>query len=135
MKEKFETAARLAFRRLIVYSQEIVAALAWLAFAFTFDDAPLIGTLEAQYSGAVLVFHLAWALAGIFLLTAVVSPRLFISAWAFSGVIALCTHLATVTVVEGCNYSILYPITWGLLFILSVTQTIRHYWQDDDCGC
>lgn len=134
MKEKFKTAARSAFRRLIIYSQETVTALAWLAFAFTFDHAPIIGILETQFPVAAVLFHLAWALAGIFLLMAVVGPRLFISAWAFSGVIALCTHLAAGMVVENGNYSILYPIIWGLLFILSVTQTIRHYWQDDNCG-
>lgn len=134
MKGKFKAAARIAFRRVIVYSQETVTAFAWLAFAFTFDDAPLVGTLESQYPGAVLVFHFAWALAGVFLLMAVTKPKLFISAWAFSAIVALCTHLATVTVVEDGNYSILYPITWGLFFLLSATQTIRHYWQDDDRG-
>lgn len=134
MKEKFKAALRIAFRRVIIYSQELVTALAWLAFAFTFDDAPLVGTIEAQYPGAVLLFHFAWALAGIFLMMAVIKPKLFISAWAFSAVVAICTHIATVTVVEDGNYSILYPITWGLLFLLSISQTIKHYWQDDDDG-
>ena len=132
MREKVRT----ALRHLVIYSQEAVTALAWLAFAATADQsAPLIGTLENQYPSVILVFHLGWAITGIFLFMAIYKPNLFVPAWAFSAVVALSTHLATVAIVEDGNYSMLYPVTWGLFFLLSATQAVRHYWKKDgDCG-
>lgn len=121
-----------AFRRMTVYSQEIVMGLAWLAFAFFSTNAPLINTLEVEYPSIDTIFHFGFAGAGALLLVAVWKHDLFFPAWVFSSFIAVSTFVAAVGV-EGIYSSILYPVTWALFAFVSITQALRHYWSDD-CG-
>lgn len=119
-------------RRTITFSQEIVTGLAWLAFAFISTNVPLINTLEAEYPSIDDLFHLGFAAAGFFILLAIAKPDLFVPAWVFSCVVAISTLIASIGV-EGVSNATLYPVTWALFVFLSLTQAIRHFWNDD-CG-
>lgn len=134
-RQKIFNVLKKAWYHSVIYSQELVTGLAWLAFASTFDEARLVSRLYDSYPSAWLLFHVAWFFAGALLLVAIIKPKYFIAAWAFSAVVATSTFVASLGIVlNSYGYSLLFPITWGLFVLLSVTQTIRHYWQDDKIG-
>lgn len=129
MKLQIPSVLQQAVKHCIIYSQEIVLGLAWLAFAVS-SNAPLTNILDVEYPSVSMLFHIGYAIAGILVLAAVVRPKYFVPVWVFSAATALSAHLATVTLTEDSEYSYLYPITWGLFFIVSSTQAARHYWFD-----
>lgn len=130
MKIRLPNWVKRFFRRCIIYSQELVLAAAWLAFAVS-SNAPLTVILEVEYPRVVALFHIVYAMAGLFMILAVAFPKYFAPAWVFSAVVAMSAYIATVNSTPGTNYSLLYPITWGLFFIVSATQSLRHYRYGD----
>lgn len=119
--------------KLITYSQELVLALAWLSFAFLSTNAPIINVLEDQYVVAADIFHFGFAVAGVLMLIAIAKPHIFFSAWVYSAVVSASTLIASLGVDTEFN-SGLYPFTWALFLLLSVTQAMRHYGGSDERG-
>lgn len=117
-------------RSTITYSQEIVLGLAWIAFGFIVDD-PLVATLQIEYPSATLLFQLAFTVAGVFMLVAAGYHKLLMPAFVFSSFVALGALIASLGV-DPASTSVIYPITWVLLLLISSTQAFRHFkgWTD-----
>lgn len=117
-----------AYRHTIFYSQEIVFGLAWVAFAFLGDNAPLISTLQVEYPTLASMFELAFFTAGMLFLIAVSKPKYLFPCFVFSSFVSVGALVGSIGV-EAANASLLYPATWTLFAFVSITQAIK-YWHD-----
>ena len=122
-----------AYKHTIVYSQEIVLGWAWVAFGLLGSNAPLISTLQLEYSTLADVFSVAFITTGVFMLIAIAKPKLLFPAFVFSSFVSIGALIGSIGV-DSFDASPLYPATWALFAFVSITQAIRHYhdWTDVD---
>lgn len=126
----FERFVVLMIRAVVYRSQELVWALALIAFGLFGDDVAFVQNFDNAYPDAAVFFHTAFVTGGLLMLAAIWKPMLMFSAWVYSGLVAFACLVMALGIPIPPN-DVLYTITWLLLFLLSVAQGFRHFGGDE----